>query len=198
MIYEKITVHYYSNNNREVALDYEDFEDKNADVFDRFCEFTKFKNNGEVSKTEASQYSFVNKEAERLLAERLKVKAQTKEDEKRAIELAQIVNKAFEGRDDLGNIEIDIEEDGHFYDGMTPGWVTIKTKWSHSKWYRRHDENWKTAYHTQVPIEVEKEARELQAIRRKHQGDDSFDFFETWYRRRTVREADHPNYDFWG
>lgn len=42
--------------------------------------------------------------------------------------------------------------------------------------------------------EVEKEARELQAIRRKHQGDNTFRFWECDYRKREVRVADHPNY----
>ena len=46
----------------------------------------------------------------------------------------------------------------------------------------------------QVPVEVEKEARELQAIRKKHQDDDTFSFWKCDYYKREVRVADHPNY----
>ena len=49
-------------------------------------------------------------------------------------------------------------------------------------------------YYYQVPIEVEKEARELQAIRRKHQNDDTFSFWKCDYYKREVRVADHSNY----
>ena len=49
-------------------------------------------------------------------------------------------------------------------------------------------------YYTQVPVAVEAEARELQALRKKHQDDDSFDFNATAYKTVEVREADHDNY----
>ena len=43
----------------------------------------------------------------------------------------------------------------------------------------------------QVPACVEKEANELQKIRRKHQNDNTFNFWITDYPKRVVREADH-------
>ena len=91
-------------------------------------------------------------------------------------------------------LEYDYVEEGDFDDSKTPGWVTIKVKTSHSNWYDNDDVfNAPSTYHYQVPVEVEQEARELQAIRRKHQGDDTFSFWKCDYYKREVRVADHPN-----
>jgi len=111
--------------------------------------------------------------AEKMLAEQLKVQSDTEKDMKRAMELAVIINCAdFNGE-----------------------MVTIKTKTSHSKWYQNDDVfNSPSMYLTQVPVAVEDEAHELQAIRRKHQGNDLFDFNATAYKTIEVREADHDNY----
>lgn len=137
----------------------------------------------------------VNEEAERKLQERLALKAQTAIDLPRAIELAKVVDKAFEDKMNDLFLEYDYLEEGDFDDSKTPGWVTIKIKTSHSNWYDNDDVfNAPSTYHYQVPIEVEKEARELQAIRRKHQGDNTFRFWECDYRKREVRVADHSNY----
>lgn len=68
-----------------------------------------------------------------------------------------------------------------------------EVKNSRSNWYQDVD-NAPSMYYYQVPIEVEKEARELQAIRKKHQGDDTFSFWKCDYYKRQVRVADHPNY----
>lgn len=132
--------------------------------------------------------------AERKLQERLALKAQTAIDLPRAIELAKVVDKAFEGK--MGDLflEYDYVEEGDFDDSKTPGWVTIKVKTSHSNWYDNDDVfNAPSTYYYQVPVEVEQEARELQAIRRKHQGDNTFRFWECNYYKREVRVADHPN-----
>ena len=72
--------------------------------------------------------------------------------------------------------------------------IAIKVKTSHSKWYQNDIENVPSTYHYQVPVEVEKEARELQLIRRKHQDDENFSFYQTNYLKREVRVADHYNY----
>lgn len=48
-------------------------------------------------------------------------------------------------------------------------------------------------YLTIVPVAVAKEAKELQKIRRKHQGDSTFDFAKTSYRTIEIRVSDHDN-----
>lgn len=69
MIKEKIVVEYYKNKKtKEITLDYDDYTEEYY-VFKQ--EYNIFKNNGKVSKTDMSEYDCVNKEAERLLTERL-------------------------------------------------------------------------------------------------------------------------------
>nr|DAT39900.1 MAG TPA: hypothetical protein [Caudoviricetes sp.] len=199
MIYEKIEVKYYiRKDNRKIFFDYK----KNrrtrrkpwlVDTFDKVEKFTAFTNKGKVSKPQRSKYEEVNEEAERKLQERLALKAQTAIDLPRAIELAKVVDEAF--KDKMGDlfVEYDYVEEGDFDDSKTPGWVTIKVKNSHSNWYQDVD-NAPSMYYYQVPVEVEKEARELQAIRKKHQDDDTFSFWKCDYYKREVRVADHPNY----
>lgn len=201
MIYEKIEVKYYiRKDNRKIFFDYKKVAGPGekawlVDTIDRTEEFTAFTNKGKVSKPQRSKYEVVNEEAERKLQERLALKAQTAIDLPRAIELAKVVDKAFEDKMDDLFLEYDYIEEGEFSDDKTPGWVTIKVKTSHSNWYDNDDVfNAPSTYHYQVPVEVEKEARELQAIRRKHQGDNTFRFWECDYRKREVRVADHPNY----
>lgn len=201
MINEKITVKYYvRKDNGKIFFDYKKIAEPGekpwlVDTFDRVKKFTAFTNKGKVSKPQRSIYKEVNEEAERKLQERLALKAQTKIDLPRAIELAKVVNEAFKNKNYDPFIDYDYVEDGDFDDTKTPGWVTIKVKASHSNWYDNDDVfNAPSTYHYQVPVEVEKEARELQAIRRKHQGDNTFRFWECDYRKREVRVADHPNY----
>lgn len=201
MIYEKIEVKYYiRKDNRKIFFDYKKIAEPGekawlVDTIDRTEKFTVFTNKGKVSKPQRSKYDVVNEEAERKLQERSVLKAQTAIDLPRAIELAKVVDEAF--KDKMGDLflEYDYLEEGDFDDSKTPGWVTIKIKTSHSNWYDNDDVfNAPSTYHYQVPIEVEKEARELQAIRRKHQGDNTFRFWECDYRKREVRVADHSNY----
>ena len=201
MIYEKIEVKYYiRKDNRKIFFDYKKIAEPGekawlVDTIDRTEKFTVFTNKGKVSKSQRSKYDVVNEEAERKLQERLALKAQTAIDLPRAIELAKVVDKAFEDKMNDLFLEYDYLEEGDFDDSKTPGWVTIKIKTSHSNWYDNDDVfNAPSTYHYQLPIEVEKEARELQAIRRKHQGDNTFRFWECDYRKREVRVADHSNY----
>ena len=202
MINKKIKVDYLRRReDGKVALDYEELAKPGQKPWEVDCiefstVFTKFKNNGQVSKTQASAYEIVNAEAERKLAEALQIESQREVDEARAKELAHKINHYFKDNHLSSNeVEWDIIDKGWFYDSKTPGWVTIKTKTSHSDWYQGAGElHNPSLYHTQVPTAVEQEARELQAIRRKHQSDREFDFLGTDYAKRIVREADHQNY----
>lgn len=150
------------------------------DTYERSITFTSFKNDGTISKSQRSLSRLSDEDAERIyakaesmLAEQLKVQSETATDMERALELKAIVDAAdFNGK-----------------------MVTIKTKNSHSKWYQHGGEGHMVSfYHTQVPVAVEDEARELQALRKKHQGDSSFDFYATAYKTVEVRIADHDNY----
>lgn len=201
MINEKITVKYYvRKDNGKIFFDYKKIAEPGekpwlVDTFDRVKKFTAFTNKGKVSKPQRSIYKEVNEEAERKLQERLALKAQTKIDLPRAIELAKVVNEAFKNKKDSLFLDYDYVEDGDFDDTKTPGWVTIKVKSSHSNWYDNDDVfNAPSTYYYQVPVEVEAQARELQSIRRKHQNDDTFSFWKCDYYKREVRVADHPNY----
>lgn len=199
MINEKITVKYYvRKDNGKIFFDYKKVAGPGekawlVDTIDRTEEFTAFTNKDKVSKPQRSKYDVVNGEAERKLQERLALKAQTKIDLPRAIELAKVVNEAF--KDKMGDLflEYDYVENGDFDDSKTPGWVTIKVKTSHSNWYQDVD-NAPSMYYYQVPVKVEAQARELQAIRKKHQNDDTFSFWKCDYYKREVRVADHSNY----
>lgn len=146
--------------------------------------FTKFTNNGKLSKTELNGLStdeakvFKNA-AEEKLAVMLDLEAQTKADTERALKLAKIVNSA--NWDNIQNKDL----------------AVIKVKDSHSKWYSNGagEIHIPSEYLTVVPVSVAKEAKELQAIRRKHQNDSTFDFSKTSYKCREIRVADHDNQD---
>lgn len=156
----------------------EKYTDVFTDIIDTNHHFDLFKNNGEVSKTCRCKYDIVNKEAERLLKEQLKTEQERPHDQERANELASIVNKAFAA---------DGDQD----------FRTIKVKSSHSKWYSNdYIFNSPSTYLYQVPLSVLKQAKELQAIRRKHQEDVKFNFLACDYQTRVVRIADHDNGDY--
>lgn len=201
MIKEKINVKYFvRKDNHKVGFSYYEIAEPNekpylVDAYELEDEFTAFTNKGKVSKPQRSKYDVVNEEAERKLQERLALKAQTAIDLSRAIELAKVVDKAFEDKMNDLFLEYDYLEEGDFDDSKTPGWVTIKVKTSHSKWYSNDSAlNTSSTYYYQVPVEVAEQAKELQAIRKKHQGDDTFSFWKCDYYKRQVRVADHPNY----
>lgn len=202
MINKKIEVEYLRRRqDGKVALTDEDLTEAGQQSWevDSICltrVFTLFTNRGKVSKTQASPYAIINEEAERKLAELLEIESRREADEKRAKELAHKINHYFEANSlNQGEVEWDELTQGAFDDSKTPGWVTIKTKTSHSNWYQGAGElHSPSLYHTQVPVAVEKEARELQDIRRKHQNDLSFNFMESDYPKRIIREADHDKY----
>ena len=201
MIKETIKVEYLvRKDNGKVGFNYNELAELGekaylVDAYELEDEFTAFTNKGKVSKPQRSKYEKVNEMAEQKLQERLALKAQTKIDLPRAIELAKVVDKAFEDKMNDLFLEYDYVEEGEFDDSKTPGWVTIKVKTSHSNWYSNDDVfNAPSTYYYQVPVEVETQARELQAIRKKHQGDDTFSFWKCDYYKRQVRVADHPNY----
>ena len=199
MIKETIIVRYItSKEDGTAALSPEDIWPVNSwehEYWNETMIFHQFKNNGQVSKSDCSKYDVVNREAERLLKERLELKESTAEDQAKANELAETVAQAFEEKEDAYDIEWNYIEQGEFDDTKTPGWVTIKSKTSHSNWYQGNGfANRPSEYHYQVPVEVEKEALELQGLRKKHQHDTTFDFYACDYPRRTVRVADHDNF----
>lgn len=184
MIKETIKVNYLiregdGSGDERIAFDLSKFDGWHGkrsweiDFEERTATFHSFKNNGQVSKTEQCRYAKVNRKAEALLKHRLQIKAATPVDMQQAIKLAKIINDA-----DWDNQPMAI----------------IKTKTSHSKWYQNAGEmNMPSEYVTLVPASVVKEAKKLQAIRHKHQNDDSFDFYKTDYRTEELRVADHDN-----
>lgn len=202
MIKRTIKVNYLRRRqDSKIGLTYEDLAEAGqkpweVDAVENSEVFTLFTNRGKVSKTQASPYSIINEEAERILAEELEIESQREADEARAKKLAQKINHYFAANNlSSEEVEWDILNKGSFRDEKTPGWVTIKAKTSHSDWYQGAGElHSPSIYFTQVPLDVEKEARELQEIRMKHQYDFKFDFLGTDYAKRIIREADHQNY----
>ena len=139
--------------------------------------FDTFTNNGKLSKSD-SNYDLIatmpelKERAEAEIAKYIELTAQTKKDMKRALELKAIVDNAD-------------------FDSKL---VSIKHKVSKSKWYEGNGVgNMRSRYDVCVPITVEKEALELQAIRKKHQGNELFNFVKTAYITIEKREADHDN-----
>ena len=182
MIYRDITVKYYTNKNGLLTVDWDeawkgmpeddwDFADSHT------AQFHMFKNDGHVSKRDCTENNIIDREAERLLQKQLKVESEAEEDHKRAVELAKIVNAA------------DFEN--------ATEWVEMKVKYSHSAWYDtlQGEGRFPSRYVYEVPAEVEKEATELFGIRRKHQGDSHFRFYDCGMTYRVTRESDHENID---
>lgn len=146
--------------------------------------FSKFTNSGKLSKSELKglpddEAKVFKAEAEKQLAAMLELESSTKADTEKAIKLAKVVNNAN-------------------WDGLTDNdLAVIKVKNSHSNWYKDGlgEMHAPSEYLTVVPVAVAKEAKELQNIRRKHQGDSTFNFAKTNYKTREVRVADHDNQD---
>ena len=159
-----------ANSNKKVEI--------NGDVHVLAYTFDTFTNNGKLSKSDKNFYLIeqmpeLKERAESEIARYIELMEQTKEDMKRALELKEIINQAnFEGE-----------------------LVVIKHRVSKSNWYDGSGVgNMRSRYNTCVPKSVEQEALELQAIRKKHQGNELFDFVATSYITIEVREADHDNY----
>ncbi|QHJ77320.1 MAG: hypothetical protein [Bacteriophage sp.] len=142
-----------------------------------------FTNKGELSvsyKKELSsdEFEFCKKIAEKRLSDYLSKKEDEQEDTARAIVLRNIINASADKleTDDFSTLAV------------------IKVKTSHSKWYANASVvNAPSTYLTVVPVEVAQQAKELQSIRQKHEGSDTFDFNKTDYQKRVFRVADHAN-----
>lgn len=146
--------------------------------------FSKFTNKGRLSKSELNglpedEAKIFKADAEKQLAAMLELEASTKADTEKALKLANIVN--FANWDNLNDKDF----------------AVIKVKDSHSKWYKGGlgTMHAPSEYLTVVPVSVAKEAKQLQEIRRKHQGDPTFDFAKTNYRTIEIRVSDHINKD---
>lgn len=146
--------------------------------------FSKFTNKGRLSKSELNglpeeEAKVFKADAEKQLAAMLELEASTKADTEKALKLANIVNSA--NWDNLHDKDF----------------AVIKVKDSHSNWYKGGlgTMHAPSEYLTVVPVSVAKEAKQLQEIRRKHQGDPTFDFAKTNYRTIEIRVSDHDNQD---
>lgn len=182
MIYRDITVKYYTNKSGLLTVDWDEaWKDMPKDDWDfadsHIAKFHMFKNNGRVSKRDCTGNEVIDREAERLLKEQLKIESEAEQDHARAVELAKVVNAA------------DFEN--------ATEWVEMKVKYSHSSWYDtwQGEGRFPSRYVYEVPAEVEKEATELFDIRRKHQGDSHFRFYDCGMTYRVTRESDHENID---
>lgn len=159
--------------------------------------FRHFTNKGKVSKPERSALEFVNEKAEQEFQRLMELKRNMPEAQKRADELAQILraDERLAHVTGVCDIDWDILTAGDFDDSKTPGWSTIKTKNSHSGWYKGNGFGHAVSmYYSQVPTDLKEVALELQGIRRKYQNIKGFDFVSSSYPVRQVREADHDNY----
>ena len=104
MIKETIKVEYVvRKDNGKVGFSYYEIAEPDekpylVDAYELEDEFTAFTNKGKVSKPQRSKYEEVNEKAAQKLQERLALKDHTKVDLPRAIELAKVVDKAFENK----------------------------------------------------------------------------------------------------
>lgn len=150
--------------------------------------FKKFTNNGKLSKTELRNLAEDEVAIFKPIAER-----------KFAAEIAK--EKMFErdrDKDTARALELKaIVDNANWENIQNKNLAVIKVKDSHSKWYSNviGEMHVPSEYLTVVPVSVAKEAIELQKIRRKHQGDPKFNFWETSYKCREIRVADHDNQD---
>ncbi|MFK5676043.1 hypothetical protein [Ligilactobacillus sp. LYQ60] len=182
MINRTITVEYMINNETgKIGFSLKEIAEPGQHGWEVDCQekerlFTRFTNKGKVSKPQRSSLAIINERAEELLQQELQIESEREVDTARALELVEIVDNAFMNTD------------------KNTKWVTIKTKTSHSAWYRYGGQlHTPSLYLTQVPASVEEQARELQSIRRKHQNDSMFDFNKTSYLKQEIRIADHDN-----
>lgn len=147
--------------------------DKVADDYNEVTyTFSKFTSKGKLSKSDKFYREELIPFAEKAFAKLVQTEQDTESDMARALELKEIINNAdFNGK-----------------------LVSIKHRISKSKWYEGNGVgNMRSQYDTLVPASILDEALELQAIRKKHQGNDLFDFYGTNYKTITKRVADHDN-----
>lgn len=156
-------------------FNYADLEKGIYDISKTFT-FNLFTNKGKLSKQDKNYSEELAPFAEEALAKQLAKNEELKADQERANELAKIVNHAmyeYQEGDELKR---------------------ASTKQSNSDWYRHGGEfNMRSLYHKMVPASVIEEAKELQAIRKKHQRTRGFDFWACNWNCIEIREADHGN-----
>lgn len=162
-------------------FNYADLEKGIYDISKTFT-FKLFTNKGKLSKQDKNYSEELAPFAEEALAKQLAKNEELKADQERANELAKIVNQAM---NDYTKGEY--TEDKEL--------KAVSTKYSKSDWYNHGGElNMRSMYHKMVPASVIEEAKELQAIRKKHQRTAGFDFWACNWNCIEIREADHPNY----
>ena len=203
MINRTIKVEYViRKDNGQVGLTYDDIAQSGeqswqVEADEKVKTFTKFTNRGKVSKPQLSPYQIINDAAEKQLAQELKVESECETDQQRANQLAVMVSQAFQKTPNNSDLEL-VDDDADQLEHIArsdANWRTIKVKTSHSQWYTNAGEfNRPSTYFTQVPTTVAEVAKELQAIRKKHEHDPKFNFAACNYAYRTVRIADHFNY----
>lgn len=170
----------------DFTLDYEEaMAQFNDDVSTFQKTFTKFTNQGKVSQSDPQSLAldFLKEAAEKEWTRLEALEREVTVDMERAKILAKIVNQASENLTDG-----EIIENGRI----------ISHKISRSKWYESAagEGHTRSQYDYYVPASVFEEAKELQGIRKKHEGSLLFDFYETHYRKAEVRTSDHDN-DFY-
>lgn len=185
MISKKVKVELYRPKNEEYSEDRgfywvfenwtDDFDIASAaeDYITRIWVFEKFTNKGKLSKSDKNYMSSIAKFAENAFSNLIKLENETATDMERALKLKEIIDSA--------------DFDGEL--------AVIKNKVSNSKWYDNSGfGHMRSQYETLVPKEVLSEALELQAIRKKHEKNQLFDFYKTGYKVVEKRIADHDNY----
>lgn len=165
MIYREITVLYFINNEtKKIGFSLDEIVEPGQHGWEVDCEerervFTKFTNDGKVSKSQRSQLQIVNERAEELLAAELLLERDREADELLAKELVEQIDYAYLNADE------------------NTVWGTVKVHTSHipDKFgFYKH-------YARQVPFEVVGLARQVSMIRRRHHLDPGFDFAGTTY-----------------
>lgn len=166
--------------------------------------FYNFTNKGRVSKPERSKYDIVNEEAERQARRIIDLMQTMEADQQEADHLAEVLfnnpklHGYVRGMAGIASDDFDYTMYGDFdSEKHTPGWSVIKTKTSHSGWYKGAGSlNAPSEYYYEVPTEVKDIALKLQSIRKKYQNVPGFNFKACDYPKRIVRVADHDN-DGW-
>lgn len=175
------------------------------DWWDHTERFKAFTNKGRVSKPERSKYDIVNEEAERQAKRIIDLTQSMEADQQEANRLAEVLRSDpklhgyFSGMAGIASDDFDYTLLGEFDpEKHTPGWSVIKTKTSHSGWYKGAGSlNAPSEYYYEVPTEVKDIALKLQGIRKKYQDVPGFNFNSCDYPKRIVRVADHDNDDWY-
>jgi len=184
MINKKVTVEVYDTEDAKFQWR-DDWENYNWETSrnDKKITFTKFTNKGKLSKQDDNYSEILAPIAERGFNQMLQLENEVANDQQRANELSEIVNNAHHKHYPFVN-------DADFESRLS----YLSSKTSKSNWVGYELGHARSIYNKMVPTEVINEARELQAIRKKHQNTDDFDFNACNYHYFEIREADHDNY----